>query len=283
MERNKRIENPVIKTSRKISVSKREIIRDLKEKGFRHIKQYPDLFINESGKVYSMTAGKELKVCRRNTISIGAGKRISVPRLVLYVFRDEPIREKSHIKYLDGNTANITPTNVEYIRKYENTFKNEVNPESLYTAIRCYYEVPKRYKVKDYILTRMYLARILKERRFYDANYIRAGIDVFENYMKGEVNNVKNVAKEHGINFKDVQIIVNDFLNRLINGIFADIEAGKLQIKDFQPRPKTKTQKLRETNEQLLKMGLEPLPLRKKSTKELIRDFRKRYTENLNK
>ena len=85
--------------------------------------------------------------------------------------------------------------------------------------------------------------------------------------MKGVVNNMRNVSKEHDTNLKDVQIIVNDFLNLLINDILADLKAGKLKVNDFQPRPKTKTQLLRETNEQLKEMGLKPVPLRKRAQK----------------
>lgn len=271
MEQSKQIKPPA---------KKRQIMRNLKEKGFRRVKPYPDLFINEYGTVYSLNAGKELKADHRNTVYISGGKRVSVPRLILFVFRNEPIREKSHIRYLDGNTGNLSPSNMEYVRKYENSHKNEVNAENLYTAIRCYFEVPKKYNLKDYILTRMYLSEIIKKRCFYTEYYKRSGIDVFKSYMKGIANNIKDVGKECDTNFKDVQIIVNDFINLLINDILADLEAGKLKVNNFQPRPKTKTQLLRETNEQLKEMGLKPLPLRKKSLREKAKDFQK-YCDNL--
>ena len=104
MERSKRIKQPA---------QKRQIMRDLKEKGFRRVKPYPDLFITGTGTVYSLNAGKELKTEHRNTVYISGGKRVSVPKLVLFVFRNELIREKSHIRYLDGNTSNLSPSNIE--------------------------------------------------------------------------------------------------------------------------------------------------------------------------
>ena len=127
------------------------------------------------------------------------------------------------------------PLKYRIVRIYESDRKSEINAENLYTAIRCYFEVPKRYTVKDCILTRMYLTEIIRKRRFYEDNYKRSGFDIFKSYMKGVVNNMRNVSKEHDTNLKDVQIIVNDFLNLLINDILADLKAGKLKVNDFQP------------------------------------------------
>lgn len=273
MEQSKRIKQPM---------QKRQIIRDLKEKGFRQVKPFPNLFITETGTVYSLNTGKELKINHRNTVCISGGKRVSVPKLVLFVFRNEPIREKSHIRYLDGNTGNLNPSNIEYVRIYESDRKSKINAENLYTAIRCYFEVPKHYKIKDCILTRIYLTEIIRKRHFYEDNYKRFGLDIFQSYMEGIVNNMQNVGKKHNTNFRDVQIIVNDFLNLLINDILADLKAGQLKVNNFQPRPKTKTQLLRETNEKLKEVGLKPLPLRKKSAKKLLKDFRKKLNEPTN-
>lgn len=127
----------------------------------------------------------------------------------------------------------------------------------------------------------MYLTEIIQKRFFYEINYNRSGIAIFKSYMNGITNNVKTVGKQYNMNFKDVQIIVNDFLNLLISDILTDLEAGKLKINDFQPRPQTKTQITRKINEHLTKRGLKPLPLRKKSLKEKLRDFNKRTNEIL--
>jgi|GEM_PF-2861755 len=282
MEQSNRIKKPVNQSHRQRQALKSQIMRNLKEKGFKRVKPYPDLFVNDTGTVYSLNAGKDLKATNRNAISTANGKRVSIPKLILFVFRNEPIRERSQIRYLDGNRGNLSPSNMEYFRIYENSHKNEVNAENLYNAIRCYYEVPKRYTVKDCILTHMYLTEIIQIRCFYSEYYKRLGLDIFKSYMKGITNNIKIVAKENNTNFRDVRIIVNDFFNLLISDILADMEAGNLKVKDFQPRPKTKTQILRETNEKLKEMGLKPFPLRKKSAKEILKDFRKKRNKARN-
>ena len=279
MENKKRIKIPVKQTRREKQAERRQIIQDLQEKGFKHTKLYPNLLINANGVIYNLNTRKELKADHRNTVHITGGKRLSVPRLVLFAFRNEPIREKSRIKYIDGNRSNLNLSNVEYIRIYENSRKTDVNAENLRTAIRCYFEVPKRYTVKDHIVTRMYLVQIIRKRCFYSENYERFGLDVFKSYMKGCVNNVKAVGKEHEMNFKDVQIIVNEFINLLTSDILADLEIGILKVKNYQPRPKTKTQAIREYNERLKTAGLKPLPLRRKSDKEVLRDFMRKTKE----
>ena len=282
MEQSKKQNKPVKQSNRNKQAENSQTKRNLKEKGFKQAKQYPDLFTNENGIVYSLKAGRELKTTRRNTIILKTGKHVSVPKLVLSAFRNEPIRENTHIKYLDGNRSNLSVLNVEYIRKYESGLKCKLNIENLHTAIRCYFEVPKRDKVKDCIQTRFYLTGIIEKRSFYVYNCNRYGLDVFFSYMQGISNNFKDVGKQHNINIKDVPIIVNGFINLLTSDILADLEAGTLQIKDFLPRPKTKTQAIREWNEYRKELGCEPLPLRKKSTKEKLNDFKKKLNEAIN-
>ena len=280
MEQNKRIEKLISQLNKKKQVQNLQIIQDLKVKGFKKVKPYPNLFINEYGKVYNINTRKELKAGRKNTVLVKGCKRISIPKLVLLVFRNEPIKEKTHIRYLDGNRDNLSLSNVKYNRTHENKLKSEVNAENLRTVIRCYFEVPEHYNVKYHILTRMYLTEIMRKRYFYEENYKRSGFDIFKSYMKGCTNNVRTVSKEHYTSISDVQIVVNEFTNLLINDILADLEAGTLKVNDYLPRPKTKTQVIRETNEYLKEMGLKPLPLRKKSAKEKLRDFKK-YSQEL--
>jgi len=156
--------------------------------------------------------------------------------------------------------------------------KNNINYENLTTAIRCYFEVEKRYNPKDYILTRLYMNQIIKIRGFYEDYSKRAGMYIFENYMQGGRNSRAETAKKTGISVRDCNYIINDFTNLFANDILTDLQAGKLTIKDYF-RNKTKTQKLREANKYLTAHGMKPLPLRKKSDKEKVRDFKKYLNE----
>ena len=93
--------------------------------------------------------------------------------------------------------------------------------------------------------------------------------------MQGYTKNRIETAKENCISVRDCSFVVNKFLNILITDIITDLEAGKLTKQVYQTRPKTKTQILREVNEYLTANGGEPVPLRRKSEKELLKDFKK--------
>ncbi|KAA6335029.1 hypothetical protein EZS27_016692 [termite gut metagenome] len=254
-----------------------EAIRNLKANGFRQVKPYPDLYLNKYGKIYSLSKDTYLKPTAKNVILYGK-KRLSLPKLILFVFKGESIRENSRIIYINGSNLDLSPENIQYARKYQNGLKNEINAENLRTAIRCYFEVEKRYNVKDYVLTRIYLSEILKIRYFYVKYQRKTGLEVFKSYIQGLPNSHARTAKEHDISIHDCRYIVNGFINLLTNDILTDLQTGKLTVKEYFKK-KTKTQELREVNEYLTRNGNSPLPLRKKSEKELLRDFQKCINE----
>lgn len=114
METNKLLEKLTKHQNHKKRIARNQRIRQLKEQGFKQVASYPDIFINESGNVYNVDTDKELKADRLNTVLIESGKRASVPKLLLLVFRDEPIKENNRIRYIDGNRSNLSLSNVEY-------------------------------------------------------------------------------------------------------------------------------------------------------------------------
>ena len=264
-------------TAQNAPAKRQEICRILKEKGFKRIPALPDLFLNDSGQIYSLKAGKELKPTAKNQIVVG-NQRLSLPKLVLLTFRKQPVRDKQQIRYIDGNRNNLSPQNLEYVRQFTSSTKNSINYENLKTAIRCYFEVHKRYNTKDYFLTRTYIAEIIRIRNFYDYYSDRAGIDIFENYIENPLKKRAQIAKETGINMRDCNYILNEYTNLLISDILADLQTGNLTIKGYL-RNKTKTQRIKETNEVLKEIGIKPVPLRKKSIKEKVRDFKKYLAE----
>lgn len=257
-------------------IQRAERIKQLKENGYKRIPNIPYLYLNIYGKIYSLKKDKELKPNAKNLIFI-ENKYLNVPKMMLLVFRKEPIRSNQQIRYIDGDKSNLQIENIEYVRKYKSGLKTNVNNENLYTAIRCYFNVPKKYKVKDRFRTRMYLSEILERRGFYIDNRDKEGIEVFKSYMQDTISNHAVIAQKHNISIWDCAYIVNSFINQLSSEILKALEAGILQIKDFK---KTKKQELKELNEYLISKGLPPVRLRKKSNKELIKDFEK-YSNNL--
>ena len=249
-------------------IKRREMCRILNEKGYKRIPTFRDLFLNANGQIYNLNTGKELKPTSKNHIVV-SDKYLSVPKLVLLTFKKEHIRS-GEIKYIDGNKSNLSLQNLEYATKYNE--KNSIDYESLKTAIRCYFEVEKQYNVKGYILTRMYLTEIINCRFFYTKYSKRPYIDIFVRYMEGITNSRATIAKEHKISVRDCNYIVNDFINLLTNDVLHDLQTGILTIKDYYKK-KTKTQQIKEINEYLEKNGQQPLPLRRKSAKQQIKEY----------
>lgn len=260
-------------------IQRAERIKQLKENGYKRVPDISYIYLNEYGKVYNLQKDKELKPNLKNLVII-ENRYLNVAKLILLVFRKEPIRAKQQIRYIDGDSDNLRIENIEYTRKYKSGLKTNVNNENLYTAIRCYFNVPKKYNIKDHILTRMYLAEIIRIRDFHIDNRNKEDIDIFKSYMQGATNNCISIAKQHGISISDCKYIVYSFLNLLSDSIIKELEAEILQIKEYQPRPKTKTQELRELNEYLVSNGLKPVRLRKRSNREIINGWKK-YSNNL--
>lgn len=252
-------------------------INQLKQNGFKIVKDYPYLYINETGNVYSLKTGEYLKPDPKNTIQTET-KRLNVPKLILQTFKGETYRA-GQIVYIDGNKANTTAQNIKYSRLFEPGKTIEVNQTDLMTAIRCYFEVEKRYTTKDSIQTRMFARLIISERGFFIDNSKKPYIEVFKTYIEGLQNSLSATAKEHGLTARDCSIIVNGFINQLISDILQDLKAGVLRINDYQPRKKTETQILKEHNEQRKANGQKPLPLKKQSLKESLKEFEKLSNE----
>lgn len=252
-------------------IQRAERIKQLKENGYKRVPDIPYIYLNESGKVYSLQKDRELKPTSKNLVRIENGY-LNVPKLMLWIFRNEPMRANQQIRYINGDRGDLSIENVEYTRKYKNGLKVNVNNENLYTAIRCYFNVPKKYKVKDRFRTRMYLSEILEKRGFYIDNRHKEGIEVFKSYMQDLISNHTIIAQKHNISIWDCAYIVNGFLNQLSSEILRALNTGILQVKDFKL---TKRQELRELNKQLISYGLNPVRLRKKSNKELLKDYEK--------
>lgn len=253
-----------------------ELINKLKQEGYKMVTGYSYLYIHPTGKVYNLKIDKYLKRNARNYIKAD-NECLSVPKLALQAFANQPYKN-GQISYKDGNRDNIGIENITYRRIFEPTrTPDPVSLEKLLTAIRCYFSVKERYKVNDRLQTRLYLQSITRQRLFFIEKHDLKHIEVFETFINGE--NTTQTATKHGLSTMDCSVIINQFTNILVKSILTDLEKGLLSIQPYKPKPPTITQTIREHNKWLIERGKKPLPLRKKSLKETLRDFKKTIDE----
>jgi len=238
----------------------------LQKLGFIKVKGFKFLFINDKGEALNKYTGKYYKPDNRNDIK-PERKRQSLPKLILNTFARQPIRS-GQITYLDGNRSNLAASNLKYSRIFEPSTKSPVNQSDLMTAIRCYFRVPKDYKTKDLILTRIYMQNIIENRAYFVTHAKTKNIEVFKHYISGYGKTNVTTAKEFKVTPRDVNIIVNQNLNTLIDEILQDMIKGLFKMQDFKPKETTQTDILKKMNIDRLANGLHPLPLRKLSQKE---------------
>lgn len=265
-----------------------EIIKQLKQEGFKLISGFSYLYINPQGRVFNLKTGRYMKPVKQNTIK-PESKYLSVPKLVLQAFANQPYR-RGQIQFFDGNKNNVEAENMRYAQLFPpNQKPDPVKPENLLMAIRCYFQVLESFKIKDTLQTKIYLSQIADLRGFLIDNYKTKNIDVFRTYLNGNhqtqygymlgKRNIADTAKQHDLTFRDCSIIVNQFLNMLIKEVLEDLENNLLSIQEYEPKPPTQTEKIRQYNKDLIKRGKKPLPLRKKSVKEKLKDFEKHVNE----
>ncbi len=261
-----------------------EIIKQLRAKGFKMVKGYHSLYVNREGKVYNLSKERYLTNTPKNYV-ITNKKRLNVAKLILQAFKGIEYR-KGQILHIDGNEHNINPENI----KYKSLFAPDHSPDpisesEMIKAIRCYFQVKKDFTTKDILQTKMYLRQITTIRAFFVDHYNAPHIEVFKTYLLGEgIHTYQNptildTAHQCGLNFRDCHHIINGFKNTLIKEILQDLNKGTLTVKDLF-KPLTKTEILKNYNKELIKRGTKPLPLRKKSLNERLKDFDKQTTSS---
>jgi len=249
----------------------------LKQQGYKQVKGYPCLYINKQGDIYNRETDKHLQPGNKNKIKYN-NEYLSIPKLVLQAFAGQEYRT-GQITYIDGNKTNIALQNIKYSCIFAPNQRNEVNKTDLLTAIRCYFPVEQKYKVKNIVITRMYLEIITEKRYFFNQKSDLKYIEVYKTFMSGFTNSIVNTAKEHGLSIRDCSNIVNGFTNILINEILHELKNGILHVCDFTPKKPTKTEITKRINKYLVASGATPLPLRKKSFKEKLKEFNKHSEE----
>ncbi len=217
------------------------LIQKLKLRGFKMIPGHRYFYINNSGDIISSKTGKLLKnATRKENVRI-EGKNLSVPKLVLLTFKKQEYRQKNHIFYKDQDRTNFHVSNLKYCRFFNNQ-PEQINNEGLLTAIRCYVSVNKRFTIKNQYATKFMLSVIIK-KRWYILSGLETVKEIFEFYLN---SGYAKTAKHFKLNILDCQNTINHIINRIIDDILKDLQAGIITIKPYQERKKTTAQLLKE-------------------------------------
>jgi hypothetical protein len=246
-----------------------QTVKELKKAGFRTVPEHKNILISNTGKVYDINTGKYLKPTARNYIK-PENKYLSLPKLVLLTFKGEKYRN-GQIHYIDGNNKNFSPSNIQYNSIFDSKQTEPINKADLLTAIRCYFEVTRKFNITDKIKTHLYLQEITQIRHYFYKNRNKPFINLYLTYIGFDIiykRNIAETAKLHGLPVRDCLLIVNRFTNTLINEILQDLKNGYLNIKEYKPKKPTKTDEIRKINEYLKEHGKKPFPLKKKSVKQ---------------
>ena len=242
-----------------------QAISDLKKQGFRRIPE-TDTFINEQGQ--TMIYPKNQPESRaRLTLN---GKTIRIEKVVLWIFKGEPIRG-GKIVHIDGNTANNSPENLKYRTLGTLTAAPvNVNRPDLLTAIRCFKSVEKRFKARTSDQqTREYLKDIfpIREKTPFQemTEFERIFLDWCYCWECKPTTN-KQISEKYGLTLLEAKNLIATQLNRFTGAIIKDLESGKLAVFPYYkpPRqPADKTPYLPASIKQAFKeLGLKPKPPR---------------------
>lgn len=235
---------------------------DLKVKGYKPVKDYKGLYINQIGEVYNLKTGKYHKLTARNYVIIDK-RPLNVPKLVLQAFKGQKVRN-GHIVYIDGNKRNLSPKNLKYAQIYPASCSVQIDYPKLLSAIRCYIEVKKSFTAKCKIVTPLYLS-IITDKRGTFLGKLSFEKEIFKTYVNGFLTNYTQTAQNHGLTFRDASIIINSEINALSNEVESDKKAGKLTILPYFHEP-TKKQKRDFIEKYCKEKGIEVPPPRKSLT-----------------
>lgn len=236
-----------------------QAISDLKKQGFRRIPE-TDTFINEQGQ--TMIYPKNQTESRaRLTLN---GKTIRIEKVVLWIFKGEPIRG-GKIVHIDGNTANNSPENLKYRTSQALTPEN-VNRDQLLTAIRHYFSVKKTFKARtnDY-QTRFYLKEIIQKRNRYSAKPTKTETIFFDwcYCWTTDPTTNKQISEKYGLTVLEAKTLIAKQVNQFSAAIIQEFEANKIEVLPyFKPKRKpTKPAYLPQSIRKAFKdLGLKPTP-----------------------
>ena len=236
-----------------------QVIADLKKQGFRSIPE-TDIFINDKGE--TMIYPKNQPASRdRLTLN---GKTIRIEKVVLWIFKGEPIRG-GKIVHIDGNKRNNRPENLKYRTSQALTPEN-VNRAQLLTAIRYYFSVKKTFKARtnDY-QTRFYLKEIIQKRNRYSGKPTKTETIFFDwcYCWTTDPTTNKQISEKYDLTQLEAKTLIAKQVNQFSTAIIQEFEANKLEVLPyFKPKRKpTKPAYLPKSIRKAFKeLGMKPTP-----------------------
>ena len=251
--------NETPKIDRLTAKKRSQAIADYKSKGFRRIPE-TDTFINESGQI---AAYPSQRIATPRTLTI-CGKRTIIEKVVLWIFKGEPIRG-GKIVHIDGNASNNSPENLKYRTSQALTPEN-VNRAQLLTAIRYYFSVKKTFKARtnDY-QTRFYLKEIIQKRNRYNASPTKTETIFFDwcYCWTTDPTTNKQISEKYDLTQLEAKTLIAKQVNQFSAAIIQEFEANKLEVLPYF-KPKRKPNKPAYLPKSIRKafkeLGLKPTP-----------------------
>lgn len=259
------------KPKTKPAVNKSVSIRELQKQGFKKTK-ISGLYITNTGLCYNSISKRSLAITK-GKITI-KGKAHNVAKMILETFCKIPIRS-GQINFKNGNDKDFYFENLEYKSTIIQTAPKE---SDLIKCIRLYFEVDKKLNKRS-DLFKYYLNEIIKKRGL-NFKYKGLDFDLFIEYYSTECfiisDNQKTVFDKFNYTATNGKNAINRYLNLLVYECLQDFEKGLLKIKNYKPKPPTKTQKLKELQKSINESGVNiKIPLRKLSVKETFNNYLK--------
>lgn len=220
-------------------------VKDLIQLGFKRT-TVKGLYITNNGKAYNFTTQRNLTTNRgRLTFN---NKEYNLAKLVLETFSNTPIRG-GYVNFINGNKKDFLYTNLEY----KTTIKqNAPSEKDLIKCIRLYFPVFPNFN-KNSFLFKYYLSDISQMRGFEIRNKKYKGSNLFFEWLNfkftGESKSIYNLSKKHGYGYTNCKNEIYKYFNLLVKEILQDYENGFLQLIEFKK------------------------PIRKKSNKQLLKDY----------
>lgn len=205
------------------------------------------------------------------------------PKNTIEVLKIDILKKGKKVSSLYGKGAKRM---IKILDFYNRTGLNleEIKPtppppeKDLIFCISLYFPISPKFKTSNNILHKIYLHEIVKERGFLSTVNNQTEKRIFEIYIK-TLKRKRDISVTETNSTTIGQYLIHRNLNRLIFEIKQDFENGLLQVQEYTPPP-TKRDLIKRANEYLKKIGSEKrIPLRKRSTRELLSDWKKKSQE----
>ncbi|PTD14380.1 hypothetical protein [Flavobacterium columnare] len=247
---------------------RRTTTKELHAKGYKRT-LIKGLFVTNEGLCCNAQTNRELTPTKRGNVIID-GKAHNLAKLILATFKKQPVRS-GQIVFKNGNTKDYSSDNLEY----RSNPKIEPPKEAdLITCIRLYFQVERKFNKRSFLF-KYYLYEVIKNRgfqyRFKDKDF-----ELFLEWSKFDLTNHTRskyqLSLKHGYTATNGMTYINKYLGLLVGECLQDLQNGTLEVKDFQPKGLTQTQKLKALQTKIDESGYNiKVPLRKPSKKEQIK------------